>query len=34
MALGTLRLSVLPRFLRIDGLFGMLDTWKSLECWL
>lgn len=34
MALGMLRLSVLSMFLRIGGLFGMLHTWKSHECWL
>lgn len=32
VALGTLRLSSHSKFIKIDGFFGALDTWKSSEC--
>lgn len=31
VALGTLRLSSHSKFIKIDGFFGALDTWKSSE---
>lgn len=34
VALGTLRLSSHSKFIKIDGFFGALDTWKSSECGL
>lgn len=34
VTLGTLRLSSLSKFIKIDGLFGTLDTWKSSKYWL
>lgn len=32
VALGILRLSSHSKFIKIDGFFGALDTWKSSEC--
>lgn len=34
VALGTLRLSSHSKFIKIDGFFGALDTWKPSECGL